>query len=255
MMRINVLFFGMLKDIVGQTEDHVILEEGASIGQLYEIYAARLPRLAKHSSSILFSRNREFADRNELLQEGDEVAFLPPASGGAPGRVEDSEACSDPETVHRLTREPIDSRALVEELKRGKDGAVVVFEGIVRNHSRDQTSGDRATLYLEYESYEPMALKKMREITAEVKRDFPVDRVGIVHRLGRLEIGEASVVIVVTSGHRREAFEACRYTIDRLKRIVPIWKKEFFADGAVWVEGEQAGRETSCETGSKPEKL
>ncbi len=234
MMRINVLFFGMLKDIVGQTEDHVILEEGASIGQLYEIYAARLPRLAKHSSSILFSRNREFADRSELLQEGDEVAFLPPVSGGAPGRAEDSEGCSEPETVHRLTREPIDSRALVEELKRGKDGAVVVFEGIVRNHSRD-----RATLYLEYESYEPMALEKMREITAEVKRDFPVDRIGIVHRLGRLEIGEASVVIVVTSGHRREAFEACRYTIDRLKRIVPIWKKEFFADGAVWVEGEQ----------------
>ncbi len=234
-MRINVLFFGMLKDIVGQTEDHVILEEGASIGQLYEIYAARLPRLAKHSSSILFSRNREFADRSELLQEGDEVAFLPPVSGGAPGRAEDSEGCSEPETVHRLTREPIDSRALVEELKRGKDGAVVVFEGIVRNHSRD-----RATLYLEYESYEPMALEKMREITAEVKRDFPVDRIGIVHRLGRLEIGEASVVIVVTSGHRREAFEACRYTIDRLKRIVPIWKKEFFADGAVWVEGEQA---------------
>ena len=249
MMRINVLFFGMLKDIVGQTEDHVILEEGASIGQLYEIYAARLPRLAKHSSSILFSRNRAFADRSELLQEGDEVAFLPPVSGGAPGRAEDSEGCSEPETVHRLTREPIDSRALVEELKRGKDGAVVVFEGIVRNHSKD-----RATLYLEYESYEPMALEKMREITAEVKRDFPVDRVGIVHRLGRLEIGEASVVIVVTSGHRREAFEACRYTIDRLKRIVPIWKKEFFADGAVWVEGEQTGRETSREAGCEPGK-
>ena len=258
MMRVKVLFFGMLKDIVGQTEDQVILEEGASIGQLYESYAARLPRLAAHSSSILFSRNRVFAGRSEPLQEGDEVAFLPPVSGGAPGRAEDSEGDSEPETVHRLTREPIDSRALVEELKRGKDGAVVVFEGIVRNHSRDpsrdQKSGDRATLYLEYESYEPMALEKMREITAEVKRDFPVDRVGIVHRLGRLEIGEASVVIVVTSGHRREAFEACRYTIDRLKRIVPIWKKEFFADGAVWVEGEQANCETSREAVSKPGK-
>ncbi len=248
-MRIKVLFFGILKDIVGQREDHMILEEGASIGQLYEIYAARLPRLAKHSSSIIFSRNREFADRSEPLQEGDEVAFLPPVSGGAPDLAENIEGCSEPETVHRLTREPIDSHALVEELKRGKDGAVVVFEGIVRNHSRYQNSGDRATLYLEYESYEPMALEKMREITAEVKRDFPVDRVGIVHRLGRLEIGEASVVIVVTSGHRREAFEACRYTIDRLKRIVPIWKKEFFADGAVWVEGEQA----NCDAGRKTE--
>ena len=248
-MRIKVLFFGMLKDIAGRTEDHMILEEGASIGRLYEIYAARLPRLAEHSSSIIFSRNREFADRSECLQEGDEVAFLPPVSGGAPGRAGDSDGCSAPVSVQRLTREAIDSRALVDELKRGEDGAVVVFEGIVRNHSRYKASNDtepreRATLYLEYEAYEPMALEKMREITAEVKRDFPVDRVGIVHRLGRLEIGEASVVIVVTSEHRRAAFDASRYAIDRLKRIVPIWKKEFFADGAVWVEGEKASSET-----------
>jgi len=136
----------------------------------------------------------------------------------------------------RLTRQPIDTRALVNELQQGGDGAVVVFEGVVRNHS-----GGRATRFLEYEAYEPMALAKMCEIAAEVEEKFPIDRVGMTHRLGHLEIGEASIVIVVTSAHRKPAFEACHYAIDRLKRIVPIWKKEFFEDGAVWVEGEKAG--------------
>lgn len=127
----------------------------------------------------------------------------------------------------------MDTQALVEELKRGEDGAVVVFEGIVRNHS-----GGRATLFLEYEAYEAMALETMRQICQDIQRKFPVDRIGMVHRLGHLEIGEASVVIVVTSAHRRPAFDACREAIDRLKRVVPIWKKEFFADGTVWVQGE-----------------
>ena len=133
----------------------------------------------------------------------------------------------------QLTREPIDGRALAEQLRRGEDGAVVVFEGIVRNHSRG-----RATRFLEYEAYEPMALEQMREISEALLRQFPVDRIAMVHRLGHLEIGEASVVIVITSEHRKAAFDACREAIDRLKRVVPIWKKEYFADGAVWVEGE-----------------
>jgi len=233
-MQIKVLFFGMLKEVVGQSEECVIVEEGSNIDRLFEIYAVRFPQLARHSSSILFSRNREFAGRNECLHEGDEVAFLPPVSGGSPDGAEDSGGRGEPPTVYRLTREPIDSRALVKELQRSGDGAVAVFEGIVRDHS-----GDRQTLFLEYEAYEPMALEKMRQLGEEVRQKFPVDGVGIVHRLGHLEIGEASVVIVVASEHRGPAFEACRYAIDRLKRIVPIWKKEFFAGGAVWVEGGQ----------------
>lgn len=236
-MEIRVLFFGMLKDIVGRPEERVLLEEGSDIGRLYELYAARHPRLAAHARSILFSRNREFVGRSEHLQEGDEVAFLPPVSGGS-----SAESAESPESVFaaRLTRGPIDTPALVDQLKRGQDGAVVVFEGIVRNHS-----GHRATLYLEYEAYEPMALEKMRQIVHEVQQKFPVDRVGMVHRLGRLEIGEASVVIVVSAAHRRPAFEACHYAIDLLKQIVPIWKKEYFADGAVWVEGEPSPRAVS----------
>jgi molybdopterin synthase catalytic subunit/molybdopterin converting factor small subunit len=231
-MRIKVLFFGMLKEIVGQAEECVTLEDGSDVGRLFEAYAVRFPQLAQHSSSMLFSRNREFAGRGESLHEGDEVAFLPPVSGGAPEPTGGGRAA--PGTVHRLTREPIDTRALVNEVQRSRNGAVVVFEGIVRDHS-----GDRETLFLEYEAYEAMAVEKMREIIGEVRGKFAVDGVGMVHRLGHLEIGEASVVIVVTSEHRGPAFEACHFAIDRLKRIVPIWKKEFFAGGAVWVDVAQ----------------
>ena len=113
------------------------------------------------------------------------------------------------------------------------DRAVVIFEGIVRNHSRG-----RATLYLEYEAYEPMAIRKMEELGDEAKQKCAIDGIGMIHRLGRLEIGETSVAIIVTAEHRRAAFDACQYAIDRLKQIVPVWKKEFFADGAVWAEGE-----------------
>lgn len=109
----------------------------------------------------------------------------------------------------------------------------MVFEGVVRNHSHG-----RATLYLEYEAYEPLAIRKMEEIGCEAKQKFAIDSLGIIHRLGRLEIGESSVAIIVAAEHRGAAFAACQYSIDRLKQIVPIWKKEYFADGAVWAEGE-----------------
>ena len=124
---------------------------------------------------------------------------------------------------------------LLAASKSPGDGAVVVFDGIVRNNSKG-----RATLYLDYEAYEPMALRKMREIAAEMRARFAVDRIALVHRLGRLQIGETSVLIVVSAGHRGAAFDACRFAIETLKRTVPIWKKEYFADGEVWVEGATA---------------
>lgn len=132
-----------------------------------------------------------------------------------------------------LVRDPIDQDALVAHVRAAEDGAVVTFDGCVRNHSRG-----RRTLYLDYESYESMALEKIREISAEMHEKFPIHRVAIVHRLGRLEIGETSVFIAVSSEHRPAAFEACRFAIDTLKRNVPIWKKEYFEDGAVWADGE-----------------
>lgn len=142
--------------------------------------------------------------------------------------------------VFLLVRERIDTQALIAKLKAPEDGAVVVFDGFVRNNFKGQR-----TLYLEYESYEAMAYTKMREIGAEVHAKFPVHRVAIVHRLGRLEIGETSVVIVVTSPHRAAAFDACRFAIDTLKRVVPIWKKEYFAGGAVWAEAEKSWQEAN----------
>ena len=133
----------------------------------------------------------------------------------------------------RLVREPIEPLALIAHVRAPGDGAVATFDGCVRNNSRG-----RATLYLEYEGYEAMALAKMREIAAEMHSRLAIDRVAIVHRLGKLEIGETSVFIAVSAPHRGPAFEACRWAIDTLKKTVPIWKKEFFADGAVWADGE-----------------
>jgi molybdopterin synthase catalytic subunit len=132
-----------------------------------------------------------------------------------------------------LTREVIPSVAIANEVRGDEDGAVVTFDGCVRNHSHG-----RSTRYLEYQAYEAMALAKMQEIAAHLHSNFAIHRVAIVHRLGRLEIGETSVFIAVSSAHRAAAFDACRYAIDTLKKTVPIWKKEFFADGAVWADGE-----------------
>jgi len=132
-----------------------------------------------------------------------------------------------------LVQKTIDADALVRHVRTGADGAIVTFDGCVRNQSHG-----RRTLYLEYEAYESMALAKMREIAVEIHAKFPIDRVAIAHRLGRLEIGETSVYIAISAPHRAAAFEACRFAIDTLKRSVPIWKKEYFEDGAVWADGE-----------------
>ena len=228
-MRVRVLFFGQIREITGTSEEEVEVLEGADLRGLFESYAGRFPRLEAMRHAVVLARNQEFADLSVLLSDGDEVAFLPPVSGGSGPAEPDVE---DVEFV-AIVREPIDTRALVARLQRAEDGAVVVFEGVVRNQS-----GGKATRYLEYEAYEPMALDQMRTLAREARQRWPIDRIAIQHRLGRLEIGEASVVIVVTSAHRHPAFEACRHTIDRLKKTVPIWKKEHFADGAVWVEGK-----------------
>lgn len=142
------------------------------------------------------------------------------------------------EDIFQLVREPIDARAIVESLKAPEDGALVVFDGFVRNNFKG-----KSTLYLEYEAYEPMALAKMREIGAYLRANFAMHRLAMVHRLGRLEIGETSVLIAVSSAHRAAAFDACRYAIDALKRGVPIWKKEYFVGGAVWAEGEKPNQQ------------
>ena len=135
--------------------------------------------------------------------------------------------------ITSLVHEPIDRVALAAYVRANEDGAIVIFDGFVRDHSKN-----RRTLYLEYEAYEPMALVKIQEIAAHLHSQFSIHRVAMVHRLGRLEIGETSVYIAVSAAHRAAAFDACRYAIDTLKRTVPIWKKEYFEDGSVWADGE-----------------
>jgi molybdopterin synthase catalytic subunit len=227
-MRVRVLFFGKLKDIVGKAEEQAELSEGARVEDVFERYGRSFPELAKFRPSVVASVNQEFSEWRATLSSGDEVAFLPPVSGGAAP----ADAAVE-EDLCAIVRTRIETEDIVAQLKAPQDGAVVAFEGIVRNHS-----GGRSTLYLEYEAYEAMALAKMREIGAQMREKFSIRRSAMIHRLGRLEIGETSVLIVVSSAHRAAAFEACRYGIDTLKRSVPIWKKEFFRDGAVWAEGE-----------------
>ncbi|HKF52041.1 MAG TPA: molybdenum cofactor biosynthesis protein MoaE [Candidatus Acidoferrales bacterium] len=224
-MVLRILFFGQLREIVGAAEQSLTASDDVSLEDLYASYTGKFPRLAEFRSSVAAAINQEYAPWNARPRAGDEIAFLPPVSGGAPSTFED---------VVQIIRVRIPTEQIVASLKAAEDGAVAVFEGIVRNHLRG-----KSTLYLEYEAYEPMALAKMREIAASIHRDFAIDRLAMVHRLGRIEIGETSVLIAVSSAHRAAAFDACRYGIDTLKRLVPIWKKEYFADGAVWSEGEK----------------
>jgi molybdopterin converting factor subunit 1 len=224
-MRVRVLFFGQLKEITGVSDEDAELSEGARVEDLFERYGRRFPKLAEFRPSIAASVNQEYAGWRAPLSTGDEVAFLPPVSGGQQAAVADD--------IFLLVRDPIQPREFVECLKAPEDGAVVVFDGFVRNNFNGQR-----TLYLEYEAYEPMAYAKMREIGAQIREKFKIHRLAIIHRLGRLGIGDTSVLIAVSAPHRTAAFDACRYAIDTLKRAVPIWKKEYFAGGAVWAEGE-----------------
>jgi MoaE-MoaD fusion protein len=223
-MRLRVLFFGMLKDLVGHSSATLDLPESATVGDLLAHFAAQWPQLKDSLSSLAVAVNQQYAGTETELKSGDEVALLPPVSGGG-GEANPQHS--------KLIREPIDTARELANMKRGDDGAAVVFEGVVRNQTRG-----RKTLYLDYEAYEEMARQQMESLAEQALKRFQIRDVSLVHRLGRLEIGEASVLIVVASAHRAAAFDACRWLIDTLKRTVPIWKKEHFEDGAVWADGE-----------------
>ena len=225
-MRVQILFFGMLRELAGRASDTVDMAEGASVADVLRHYEEQIPRLRESLPSLALAVNQQYAAPDTKLSAGDEIALLPPVSGGMaeqPGRV--------PHAM--IVREGIDTQRIVDALKRGEDGAALFFEGVVRNQTRG-----RKTMYLEYEAYEEMALAQLEKLAAEALEKFQVRDVAIMHRLGRLEISETSVLIAVASAHRAAAFEACRWLIDTLKRTVPIWKKEFFEDGAVWADGE-----------------
>jgi molybdopterin synthase catalytic subunit len=236
-VRIRVLFFGLVRDIVGLREDSVDVAEGGRLDQVFEHYASRFPTLRAMSGSIVLALNQQFSSPSAPLAEGDEVALLPPVSGGSGPSAHSGpythEIADSGGNFFALTRQPIDGTALAHRLLEGADGAFVNFEGVTRNNTRG-----RGTRYLDYECYEPMAVKMMAEIGREIASSHAISRIAMVHRLGRVEISETSVAIIVTAPHRKPAFDAALEGINRLKRTVPVWKKEYFADGEVWVDGE-----------------
>ena len=227
-MQIKVRAFGVLKDRLGEDVIPVELSEGATVGDLL----AQIENGTESLRGIAMSVNAEYARADDMLHEGDEVGLLPPVSGGR-GPQEPAAAPSAAELDENgvvalawsavrgrvpvvsvgLQRDPIDVEVLIRQAKDAEDGAVVVFDGIVRNNSRG-----RRTLYLDYEAYEEMALAKLDALGHEARERFGVRFVSIVHRLGRLEIGETSVLIVVASAHRAQAYEASRWLIDTLKK-------------------------------------
>ena len=216
-MQIRVRLFGSLREAVGAKEVPMEVEPGTTLEALRAQLGALHPPFQALGARLRASINRVFAEDETLLAEGDEVAFLPPVSGGS-GRCTLS--------AHRLDEQEVAARVA------GADaGGVVTFVGAVRDHSRGHS-----IRHLEYEAYEEMAVQEMERIVRRVAERWPGTRVAIAHRVGHLEIGEAAVVVAAASAHRAEAFDACRFAIDTLKESVPIWKKEVATDGAYWVD-------------------
>jgi len=228
---VSILFFGAARDIVGASHLDFQLAAHSTVATLKREILADYPGLARFGRSLLIAVNCEYADENMTLKTDDEIAFFPPVSGGATNEVKAENASSD---FYELTTDAIDITNVARRVVPPTCGATVTLDGYVREHTR----GQKRTLYLIYEAYEPMARRELRRITGEARAQFDIAHVGIVHRTGRLEIGETSVVISVAAPHRRPAFEACEWLIRELKRTVPIWKKEFYDDGSMWAEGE-----------------
>jgi MoaE-MoaD fusion protein len=231
-IRVRLLLFGAAREAAATDEAVLALGARATAREAFERALTDYPDLRRFRSSLLVAVNQEYARDLEVeLEDGDEIALFPPVSGGASVDAE-GEGARD---FFELTTEPIDVGAVARRAVPRRCGATVTLDG----YAREWTRG-RRTLYLVYEAYDPMALAEMSRLGAEARRRFRIAHIGIVHRTGRTDIGETSVVISVSAPHRRAAFEACEWAIRELKRTVPIWKKEFFEDGSVWVEGEGA---------------
>ncbi len=233
-MAIKLLYFSILRMRTGLARETLEVEAPISVGQLRQIVVERHPALAQLLPSAVAAINRDFASDDSLISDGDEVALFPPVSGGAePGP-----------TVFRITPDPIELNDLLAELTLPTTGAACVFTGMVRGETR--RGEEHATTALEYEAYRPMAEAKMHQVAEEIRARWPsVEGIAIVQRVGRMDPGTPTVLIACTAAHRDTGvFEAARYGIDRLKQIVPVWKKEIGPGGETWVEGDyqpQAG--------------
>lgn len=235
-IQVRVLFFGAARETVGSEDVTLGLRAPATVASAFEDVLRAYPQLSERfGRSLLLAVNQEYVPRESVVSAGDELAIFPPVSGGA---EDEGNAIEDSLDFFELTTEPIDVGAVARRVVPHECGATVTLDGYVREWTRG-----RRTLYLIYEAYAPMALSEMKRLGQQAHALFDIAHLGIVHRTGRLEIGETSVVISASAPHRRAAFEACEWTIKKLKRTVPIWKKEFYEDGEVWVEGEGAPEE------------
>lgn len=219
---VTVRLFAVLREQLGRSEQQMRVPEGTTVDALYPLVIAEQPRLAGLRRSIMLMVNEDYVEPGYVLQQGDDVAFIPPVSGG-----------DDTTKLFLITANELDPRDVERLVAADEAGAIVTFTGTVRNHARGLE-----VIALDYESYAPAAEKQLGVIGVEVIERWPGMRVAIHHRTGYLEPGIASVVIATASAHRAEAFAACEYAIDRIKEIVPIWKKEHYRDGSTWIGTE-----------------
>ncbi|HEY7249815.1 MAG TPA: molybdenum cofactor biosynthesis protein MoaE [Methylomirabilota bacterium] len=221
-MKVQVRLFARYREEAGRDSLDLELPEGGTVERAWQAVTEQLPVLRPYRPFTLFALHNDYVPAEHPLGDGDELCLFPPVSGGA-GRPE-------PDWIE-VTTEPLSERAVAQAVEHPGAGALALFSGVVRTQT-----GGRRVKFLEYEAHGAMALAKMREIGGAIRARWPmVGRIALVHRIGRLEIGESSVMIAISSPHRGEAFEACRFAIDTLKETVPIWKKEHFEDGEVWV--------------------
>ena len=225
-MRVRVHLFARYREAAGQEQVDLDLPEGGTVETAWSAVVSRHPQLEQYRPFTLFAVGHDYVEADHRLKAGDELLLFPPVSGGSgPGP-----------DLFEVVERPLSPDDIAARVDDPGAGGAVIFSGVVRNET-----GGRPVKFLEYEAHAPMAEAKMREIGAAIRARWPgVRRVAMLHRIGRLEIGESSVLIAVCAAHRAEAFEACRYAIDTLKRTVPVWKKEHFEDGEVWV-GLQGG--------------
>jgi molybdopterin converting factor subunit 1 len=239
MMRVTLRYFAIVREALGRSEETRELPSGTTAGSLLDALVAEVPRIGGMRRSLMLMVNQEYVDSAHVLRDGDEFVLIPPVSGGeiaSAGRL------------FRVTTTPLDPREVEAAVASPDAGAIVTFTGTVRDHGRGQSVSA-----LEYEAYAPAAEKMLLQVADEIRDRWGLERVAIIHRIGLLPVGEASVVIAISSAHRDEAFDACRYAIERLKEIVPIWKKEFYSDGATWIGSEadyqrEIGRIPASET-------
>jgi MoaE-MoaD fusion protein len=228
-INVTLLFFGAARDVAGHHEVQFVLPSETRAANAFAEILKVYPGLSRFGRSLLFAVNQEYAVGDRVVRDGDELAVFPPVSGGA----QEAPGTESTKDFFELTTGPIDVGSVARRVVLPECGATVTLDG----YAREWTKG-RRTLYLVYEAYAPMAQRELERLGREAHQRFDIAHIGIVHRTGRLEIGETSVVIAVGAPHRRAAFEACEWAIKELKRTVPIWKKEVFEDGEIWVEGE-----------------